>query len=96
MYIQLAYTKPTDILDTHVLPSLSFFSLHNLCHSIPLPFSHSLQMVTLYRDPEGLTVFRGEATAVATAKASSDQSTIETLRRRIRELETIVSQNVYK
>lgn len=50
-------------------------------------------MVSLYQDPEGLTVFRGETTAVASAaKASSDQ-TIETLRRRIRELETIISQN---
>ena len=38
-------------------------------------------------------MFRGETTAVASAaKASSDQ-TIETLRRRIRELETIISQN---
>ena len=51
-------------------------------------------MVTLYQDPEGVTVFRGEATAAATARASSDQTTIETLRRRIRELETILSDNV--
>ena len=54
-----------------------------------------LQMVSLYQDPEGLTVFKtGVTMAAATAKASSDQSTIESLRRRIRELETIVSQNV--
>ena len=52
-------------------------------------------MVSLYQDPEGLTVFKtGVTMAAATAKASSDQSTIESLRRRIRELETIVSQNV--
>ncbi|CAI8043788.1 Gamma-aminobutyric acid type B receptor subunit 2 [Geodia barretti] len=52
------------------------------------------KMVSLYQDPEGLTVFKtGVTMAAATAKASSDQSTIESLRRRIRELETIVSQN---
>ena len=59
--------------------------------SFPLPH---LQMVSLYQDPEGLTVFKGDSTAAATAKATADQSTIESLRRRIRELETVVSQNV--
>ena len=50
-------------------------------------------MVFLYKDPEGLTVFR-EDTAAVTSRTTSDQSTIETLRRRIRELETTISQNV--
>ena len=55
------------------------------------------QMVSLHQDPEGLTVFRAETTGVATGvavHATSDHTTIESLRRRIKELETIVSENV--
>ena len=51
-------------------------------------------MISLYRDPEGLTVFKTRDTTAEATGTSSDRNTIETLRRRIRQLESIIPQNV--
>ena len=53
-----------------------------------------LQMVILYKDPEGLTVF-AKSDVTGTMGSASDRSTIETLRRRVKELEAQLQRNVY-
>ena len=59
------------------------------------PNSHSpcvhLQMVHLYQDPEGKTIFSHTDPSQSNVSPASDQDIIDSLRRRIQELENEVS-----
>ena len=50
-----------------------------------------MQMVGLYRDPEGKTIFSKTDPSQANAPPTSDQCTIDTLKRRVQELENVVT-----
>ena len=96
----LSATTPQHSVLPHLNTHLNTQCYHTSTHNPPLPSPCAPspsppvpQMFGLYQDPEGANVFKKPDTALGTSTAS-DRATIETLRRRVRELETTLSRNV--
>ena len=76
-----------------------YISLWNCCTILRTHFHPHLQMVSLYRDPKGETIFRPVTSQInpdpsqSFSRSGSVQETVRTLRRRIAELEATQSQN---